>query len=199
MGDFGNALDVFRANRRIWETKIAPTTLVRDAHERSLVTIAGILAGESTLRAALTLEPCLAYRIRCGERRDDLGMTQFFATEGARAPFVVVDDEGGRVRVDDAELLIGAAFTDVSEVAMVEEGNGVLPALIGPKLATRAIDVARRRRGVFLEDRFVPGERVVVRGFLEETTEVVIAGYRNAVGRALRLRATDHPVVLCRP
>jgi hypothetical protein len=202
VGDFGDALSVFRANRRIREAKQAVATRLRDARIATFVKVVGVLDGDPTLRAALTLEPCLTYRIRCGERRDDLGMSQFFATNGASVPFTVVDDDGRRVSISVSgisDIVVGASFTDVT-AATVAEDNYVLTSLIGAKLAARVVEVGRLRTGVFLQDRFVPGERVVVHGLLEETTEVLTAGYRDAVGRGLGLTASpDQPLVLCRP
>jgi hypothetical protein len=85
MGDFSDALDVVCAKQRIWgEVRHGAATLLREARPQTVVSVAGVLDGDPALRAALTHEPCLAYRIRCGVRRDDFGVTQFFVTAGAR-------------------------------------------------------------------------------------------------------------------
>lgn len=204
MGDFSDALDVFRAKQHIWEARNGAATLLRDARPDTVVTVAGVLDGDPSLRAALTLEPCLAYRVRCGVRRDDFKMTQFFVTAGARLPFVVVDAQGERVRVDlgdgDDDMLVGASFSDVTSSARVSADNDVLAALIGRKHAARAIDLARRHVGAFFEDRFLPGEPVIVRGVLEETDEIVATGYRDAVRRGFRLKTgAEQRLILCRP
>jgi hypothetical protein len=96
-------------------------------------------------------------------------------------------------------MLVGASFTDVTSSARLSD-NDVLSGLIGQKRTARAIDLARRRVGAFFEDRFMPGEPVMVRGLLEETDEIVARGYRDAIGRAFRLRASaNQPLILCRP
>jgi hypothetical protein len=196
VGDWGDALETFRTNRRIWETKNAQATLLREAPVGGVVKISGVLDGDPTLRSALTLRPCIAYRIRCAERRDDLGMIQVFAVGGAHVPFAVVDGEGTRVRIEDEDAIIGAALADVT---FADADNDVLASLLGVELAQRAAQAAKRGVGVFYEDCFVPGDRVDVRGVLQETTEVVTTGYRDGVGRGLCLKpAPDGQVVVCR-
>lgn len=201
MGDFGDAVQTFRCNRRIWEARKSTPTLLRDARLSTLVTIVGFLEADTSLRAPLTLAPCIVHRIRVGERREDFDMVQVFANGGGRVPFVVVDDEGARVRVGaEEEAIVGPTLVDVTDTALVYGDNDVLGEVIGRANAARAIDAATRKVGVFFEDRFVAGERILVRGFLEETTELVAAGYRDAVGRVSRLRATpDHDLVITRP
>ena len=200
VGDFGDALEVFRANRRIWETRQAPATRLRDARVGTTVKVVGTIDAEPSLRAALTLERCVAYRIRCGERRGDLGLDQFFASGGEHGAIVVIDEDGARVRLGEGETLLGASFVDVGDAARVDDDNDVLLRVIGRRLAARVLEVARRRTGLFFEDRLHAGDRVIARGLLEETTEIVASGYRDTVGRVLRLRALpDQPIVVCRP
>lgn len=146
VGDFGDAVQTFRCNRRIWEARKSTPTLLRDARLSTLVTIVGFLEADTSLRAPLTLAPCIVHRIRVGERREDFDMVQVFANGGGRVPFVVVDDEGARVRVGaEEEAIVGPTLVDVTDTALVYGDNDVLGEVIGRANAARAIDAAARK------------------------------------------------------
>jgi len=187
---FADVLSTFRTNRRIWDVRHAPRKRVRELVAGEIAVVAGAVDADTLLRAPLTLAPCVAFAIRCAQHRPDLGMEQRFATAEGRATFRVVDEDGEAIRVDEGETILGIPLVDVTAEVSAE-----LARVVGEEAAARA-----RQKGARLaEGRVAPLDRVLVRGRVIETEEVVARGYRGALGRVLCLRGTlDEPLVLCR-
>ncbi len=191
MGSFGEGLAKFQRNRRVWETRRATPTLVNEAPLGARVTIRGTIKGETLLRTPITQANAVAYVARIEELfflpGHDKPLARPIATDERHVAFLVVDEEGRSIRVEETAATMGDPPVDVGDRA-VRDRNRELDAM------TRGLDP---KALVLLERHLAPDDRVLVTGLVAEGADVVLTGYRDAAGKMKTLRGTDdEPLVI---
>jgi hypothetical protein len=190
VGSFGEGLATFQKNRTIWETRRATPTPVAAAALGARVTVLGVVDGETLLRAPITHANVVAYIARIEELvripGDDKPLSRPIAAEEKHVAFLVVDDEGRSIRVEDGPATLGDPPVDTGDRA-VRRGNRELEALA----RKGGVKGSLPDELVLLEHRLAPGDRVRVTGIVGEGANVVATGYRDAAGKMKTLTGTD--------
>jgi hypothetical protein len=208
---FGGVVEAFRTNRRLWAAYRAPLTAVRDGKPGETIKIAGRIEvyGE-TLESPFTRTRCVAYDAAF-DKKALLDKSHFELLESdkwyfqrqleltRRVPFWLVDEAGDRVLVADDPGMSRFGMVSVDEHPHVNEEHPAVAVLLRGHgiMMTRFMGIDGDHR--FWEAPLVPDAHVAVLGTLEETADVVTAGYRDASRTRRTLRGTAHdPLVLVR-